>query len=104
MHVSTTSSDLREDKEREYSKVSELRTAGSAEPEERLRLSSPKTHFLVVALLLLTISTALRVYHLGDRSFGYDEAVVANASRGTFTQMLDVTRTFSAPIVHPYIL
>jgi 4-amino-4-deoxy-L-arabinose transferase-like glycosyltransferase len=55
-------------------------------------------------LLLLVSATALRFFHLGKRSLWYDEAVTANASRGTFTQFLQETRRFSAPVVHPYIL
>ncbi len=61
--------------------------------------------FRIAALLVLTIATALRVYHLGDRSLWWDEAVTANISRGTFTQVLEKTQQrCSAPVVHPYIL
>jgi hypothetical protein len=55
-------------------------------------------------LLLLAVATTLRSYHLGNRSLWYDEAMTANASRGTFAQVLQVTRRFSAPVIHPYIL
>jgi uncharacterized membrane protein len=78
--------------------------AGPGEGRMVSSVSSGRSLFLVAALCLLTIGTALRVYHLGDRSLWYDEAVTANASRGTFTQMLEDTRRFSAPIVHPSIL
>jgi uncharacterized membrane protein len=67
---------------------------------------SPRRHFFqVAALLLLVIGAALRVYHLGDRSLWFDEALTANTSRGTLMQMLEETRArCSAPIVHPFIL
>jgi uncharacterized membrane protein len=66
--------------------------------------SSRWSFFLIAALFLLTISAALRVYHLGNRSLWYDEAVTANISRGTWAQVLAGTRRVSAPVVHPYIL
>ncbi|MGA9416551.1 MAG: glycosyltransferase family 39 protein [Terriglobales bacterium] len=53
---------------------------------------------------MLTIGSALRIYHLGNRSLWYDEAVTANISRGTLTQVLEKTRRVSAPVAHPYIL
>ena len=67
---------------------------------------SPRRHlFQVAAVLLLVIGAALRVYHLGDRSLWFDEALTANTSRGTLMQMLEETRArCSAPIVHPFIL
>jgi uncharacterized membrane protein len=61
--------------------------------------------FLIAALLVLMIGMGLRVYHLGDRSLWFDEALTANISGGTLTQMLEETRSrSSAPIVHPFIL
>jgi uncharacterized membrane protein len=85
--------------------MSELLSATVAEPGERARFSSPGTFFLVVALLLLTIGAALRVYHLGNRSLWFDEALTANTSRDSLTHMLAATRSRgSAPVVHPYIL
>ena len=61
--------------------------------------------FLVAALFLLTIGGALRVYHLGNRSLWFDEALTANTSRSTLTHMIQATRSRgSAPVVHPYIL
>jgi hypothetical protein len=61
--------------------------------------------FLVAALCLLATGSALRFYHLGDRSLWFDEALTANTSRGTLAQMMEVTRArCSAPVVHPYIL
>jgi hypothetical protein len=72
---------------------------------EMLWVSSHRRFFLAAALFLLTIGAALRVYHLGNRSLWFDEALTANTSRGTLTQMLEETRTrCSAPIIHPYIL
>ncbi len=47
-----------------------------------------KTIFPAVALLLITIATAFRFYHLGHRSIWYDEAVTANISHGSFTEVL----------------
>jgi uncharacterized membrane protein len=85
--------------------MSELLSATVAEPGEMPRVSSRGPFFLVAALFLLTIGAALRVYHLGDRSLWFDEALTANASRGTLTQMLEQQRSRgSAPVVHPYIL
>ncbi len=77
--------------------------ATATEPGE-IQVLSPRSFFLVVAVLLLTIGAALRVFHLGDRSLWYDEAVTANTSRGTLAQVLEETRQVSAPVIHPYIL
>jgi uncharacterized membrane protein len=45
------------------------------------------------------------MYHLGDRSLWFDEAVTANTSRGTLTQMLGETRSrLTSPIIYPCIL
>ena len=47
----------------------------------------------------------LRVYHLGNRSLWFDEALTANTSRSTVAHMIEATRLRgSAPVVHPYIL
>ena len=80
-------------------------SATIVKPSETPRFSSRGHFFLVAALFLLVIGAALRVYHLGDRSLWFDEALTANTSRGTLTHMLEETRArCSAPIVHPYIL
>ena len=84
--------------------MSELLIADVAAPGQRPGMLSPRSFFLVAALFLLMAGAALRVYHLGDRSLWYDEAVTANASRGTFMQVLEKTRHYSAPVVHPYVL
>ncbi len=84
--------------------MSRLLIATATEPDATQGVFSRRSVFLVVAVFLVTIGTALRVFHLGDRSLWYDEAVTANASRGTFTQVLDETRQFSAPLIHPSIL
>jgi uncharacterized membrane protein len=84
--------------------MSRLLIATATEPGEMQGVFSRRSFFLVAALFLLIIASALRVYHLGDRSLWYDEAVTANASGGTFTQALEETRRFSAPIIHPSIL
>jgi uncharacterized membrane protein len=84
--------------------MTKVMTATVAKPGEMRMISSRISLFLVAALCLLTIGTALRFYHLGERSLWYDEAVTANASHGTFAQMLEDTRRFSAPMVHPCIL
>jgi len=61
--------------------------------------------FLISALLILVVATALRVHHLGERSLWFDEALTANTSRTTLTHMLEATRIRgSAPVVHPFIL
>jgi len=84
--------------------MSELMSAPVVESAEIPRTSFRGTFFLVAALFLLTIGAALRIYHLGNRSLWYDEAVTANISRGTLTQVLEKTRRVSAPVAHPYIL
>lgn len=74
-----------------------------AEPKEQLQLRA--RFFPIAALLLLAVATALRMYHLGDRSLWFDEALTANISKGTSQQILEVTRSRgSAPIIHPYLL
>jgi uncharacterized membrane protein len=84
--------------------TSKLASAAVAEREPAERSYSARS-FLVAALLLLTIATALRVYHLGDRSIWWDEAVTANISRGTLTQVTQETGSrSSAPVLHPYVL
>ncbi len=75
-----------------------------AKPGETPRVLLRGHLFLVAALFLLAIGAALRVYHVGNRSLWFDEAVTANTSRGTLTQMLEEARRCSAPIVHPFIL
>ncbi len=84
--------------------MSELLSPTGTEPDKPPRVPSRLSFFLVTALFLLAIGTALRVYHLGDRSLWYDEAVTANISRGTFSEVLEKTRRVSAPVVHPFIL
>jgi uncharacterized membrane protein len=84
--------------------MSRLLIATATERGEMPGILSHRSFFLVAAVFLLIIGTALRVYHLGDRSLWYDEAVTANASSGTFTQALEKTRLFSAPVIHPSIL
>src|ERR1700723_1487437 len=82
-------------------------TAGAsiANRAEMSRVLSRRHCFLTASLILLAIGMTLRVYHLGDRSLWFDEALTANTSRGTLTQMLQETRArCSAPIVHPYML
>jgi len=67
--------------------------------------SSRWSFFLIAALFVLTIGGALRVYHLGNRSLWFDEALTANTSRSTLTHMMEATRSRgSAPVVHPLIL
>jgi uncharacterized membrane protein len=85
--------------------MSKLAGATVAEPGETPRVFPGGNFFLIAALLLFTIGAALRVYHLGDRSLWFDEALTANTSRSTLTHMLEATRSrCSAPVVHPYIL
>jgi uncharacterized membrane protein len=85
--------------------VSKLLSATAAELGDRLEVPSRGRLFPIAALLLLTTGTALRVYHLGDRSLWFDEALTANMSRGTLSQMLEETRSRgSAPVVHTFIL
>jgi uncharacterized membrane protein len=65
----------------------------------------PRRLFLAFAFFLVVSGTALRSYHLGDRSLWFDEAVTANTSRGTFTQMINETRArLTSPIVYTSIL
>jgi hypothetical protein len=84
--------------------MSETLSAELAGTGGKSRFVSSRLLFLGAALLLLVAGAALRIYHLGDRSLWYDEAVTANASRGTFVHVLERTRQCSAPVVHPYIL
>jgi uncharacterized membrane protein len=86
--------------------MSELRTVAVVEARETSRVSRYQRYFfLVAALCLLTIGAALRLYHLGNRSLWFDEALTANTSRSTMTHMIEATRSRgSAPVVHPYIL
>lgn len=68
-------------------------------------LASRVRFFVVTALLILIIAAGLRVYHLGRRSLWFDEALEANASRGTVSEALEETRTRgSSPMAYPYIL
>ena len=86
--------------------MSKLLTATVAETRETSRVSRNQRYFfLVVALLLITIGAALRIYHLGNRSLWFDEALTANTSRSTLAHMIEAMRSRgSAPVVHPYIL
>lgn len=85
--------------------MSELLTAPVPESAERPAIFSRSAFFVGAALFLLIIATALRFYHLGDRSLWYDEAVTANTSHSTLTCMVKATRSRgSAPLVHPYLL
>ncbi len=80
-------------------------SASIANPGELSKALSHRSRlFPIAALFLLILATALRLYHLSDRSLWFDEAVTANISRGTVTQVLEGTRLVSAPVVHPYIL
>lgn len=85
--------------------MSELMTVTVAEKEETSSRSFRLFFFLLAALVLLTLAAALRIYHLGDRSLWFDEALTANTSRSTLTHMIEATRSRgSAPVAHPYIL
>jgi uncharacterized membrane protein len=68
-------------------------------------LLTPARVFTVAALSIIIIAAGLRFYHLGKRSLWFDEAVTANASRGTLAEVLEETRARgSAPIIHPTVL
>lgn len=74
-------------------------------PSPPAGLRSYGSFFLVVAALILISGIALRTYHLGVRSLWFDEAVTANTSGGTLTQMLAETRArLTSAIVYPCIL
>lgn len=75
-----------------------MRKAETAQPEPGRVL------YLLIVAGLLAVGLFLRFYHLADRSLWYDEAVTANLSRGTWAQMLQLTRGVSAPILHPLLL
>jgi uncharacterized membrane protein len=82
-------------------------SASITAPEEpqATTIRSSGRFFLTVAILLLLAGTALRVYHLGVRSLWFDEAVTANTSTSTLTQMLGETRDrLTSAIVYPCIL
>ena len=77
----------------------------SSEPPKATRMRWSYRIFLATAVLLLLAGTALRLYHLGVRSLWFDEAVTANTSTGTLTQMLEETRErLTSAIVYPCIL
>jgi uncharacterized membrane protein len=84
--------------------MSQVITTEVAASRTQIPRSAAKTLFLLTAIVLLAVGAALRFYHLGERSLWFDEAVTANASRGTFLYVLEKTRHFSAPVVHPYLL
>jgi uncharacterized membrane protein len=84
--------------------MSRLMVATDTESRQVLSISYSRSFFLIAAVLLLTVGAGLRIFHLGNRSLWYDEAVTANASRGTRSHMLEETRRFSSPVIHPYIL
>jgi uncharacterized membrane protein len=85
--------------------MSELLTPALAKPTEKSPLSLQALFFLIAAAFLLALGLALRVYHLGDRSLWFDEALTANTSRSTLAHMIGATRARgSAAIMHPYIL
>jgi uncharacterized membrane protein len=63
-----------------------------------------RSTYVILSAMILLAGVSLRFYHLGNRSLWYDEAVTANISRGSFQQMLQLTRKVSAPIVHPFFL
>jgi 4-amino-4-deoxy-L-arabinose transferase-like glycosyltransferase len=86
--------------------MSQLLTATVAEVRETWQVSRyQRLFFLAIALMLLTIGAASRIYHLGNRSLWFDEALTANTSRSTLAHMIEATRSRgSAPVVHPYIL
>jgi len=59
----------------------------------------------LVSILIILFAVALRIYHIGQRSLWFDEAVAANISRGTLAEALTLTRAeHSAPITHPFLL
>ncbi len=84
--------------------MSEFANSSQPKPGELRAALFPKTIFPILALLIITIGSAFRFYHLGLRSLWWDEAVTANISRGTFAEVLQKTRGVSAPVVHPYLL
>ena len=63
-----------------------------------------RSTYVIVSALILLGGSCIRFYHLANRSLWYDEAVTANISRGSFAQMLALTRNVSAPIIHPFLL
>jgi Dolichyl-phosphate-mannose-protein mannosyltransferase len=82
-----------------------LASTSALETPTAARIRSSWRIFLAVAVLLLLAGTALRLYHLGVRSLWFDEAVTANTSSGTLTQMLGETRArLTSAIVYPCIL
>jgi uncharacterized membrane protein len=85
--------------------MSELLTAPVAESAELPKTSFREVFFVVAALLVLVTGGALRVYHLGNRSLWFDEALTANSSRTTLAHMMQAQRARgSAPVMHPYVL
>jgi uncharacterized membrane protein len=81
------------------------RFPGVSKRSEDTALVARVRFFVITALLILIIAAGLRIYHLGQRSLWFDEALTANVSRGTVSEAIEETRTRgSSPILYPYIL
>lgn len=90
------------------SAVNSMGSSGDPDDVQHVPVSTSRRSLhwqaFLIAVLLLTTATAFRVYHLDRRSLWYDEAVTADASRGSLGEMLEKTRLYSAPLVHPMLL
>lgn len=61
--------------------------------------------YWIACACLIALAAGLRLYGLSDNSLWRDEAIVANLSRGTFSELYDVLRArHSAPLLHPLVL
>lgn len=61
--------------------------------------------YAIAGVCLLIAAIALRFYGISEYSLGYDEALAALNSRGTFAEVLDHTRyRNSSPILYPIAL
>ncbi len=61
--------------------------------------------YSVVCIILVLVAAVLRFYELPENSLRYDEARVANQSRGTLSEVISNTRYYnSSPILYPMIL
>ncbi len=67
--------------------------------------SSAKNQKAFLAAAILLLAASLRLYHLGQRSLWFDEAVAADISHHSIAETVALTRGMhSAPLTHPILL
>jgi uncharacterized membrane protein len=61
--------------------------------------------YIAAAISILVVATILRLVHLGEISLWIDEAILANLSRTTLWNLIDLTRSYySSPIDMPFLV